>query len=156
VPITTNLVISVALNHARNEPPTFRVVVTNPLQEIHLYTFPFTTTGTPDPLVRNLVWGDNLPFESPAIPGNRRADVAVIYYHTHQAWQLAKQLRAYLDLKLPLDVVAYNPANGVFWMGPMTNAPTRSSPVILPPSTGLTIESGMSMGIASWLIYITT
>ncbi len=125
VPITTNLVLSVTLEHAAVAPPTFRIMyyqtVPPPPPLAYVATMPFDITAAPNPRTRDIIFGDETGIVTdPMIHRSRLADLAVIYFHTHQAWQLADRLGQVLNLALPVDIRAYSLQDGVFWDGPMT------------------------------------
>jgi len=123
VPITDSVVISVTLEHAARVPSTFRVMygqAAGPLA--YVATQPFTITAVANPLPRDINFSDNP--EVTTDPGINRVhldDLGRIYYHTHQAWQLADRLGQALNFQLPVDIIAYSARNGAFWEGPTTS-----------------------------------
>ena len=119
VPITNSLVISVVLEYAKTTPPVFRIVYQaegGPV--VYAVTRPFSTVSGPD-FVKDIRFADVADMgPSPPIPANRRADLGMMYYHTHQAWRLADEVLGQgLDFQLPVDIVGYS-ANRTSWLGP--------------------------------------
>ena len=64
----------------------------------------------------------------PAINRDHLDDLGVIYYHTHEAWELADSLGQKLDFPHTLDIIAFsNLRDKVYWSGPATGDRDRAS-----------------------------
>jgi hypothetical protein len=154
VPITTNLVISVTLRHDQAFPSTFQVTYGqgsgNGGPVVWAATEPFTlTAASPNPYPQNIVFAPDIndpPLRIPAgVPAGHLDDLGVIYYHVHQAWQLADSVSQRLDLRLPVDIVAFStappPNDGVYWLGPMSNGANAGAQ----PFINLDFRNGQSL-----------
>ena len=112
------------------------VVMTKPIR---------LTKETDQPLRIDLDFGvddpvyDHATFPASLVPTNAQDDLALIYFHLHQAFELADRLGQTLDYMLPLDVETnlhqtaddgtLVPARGAFWIGNVSRYP---EPVIDP------------------------
>ena len=132
VPVTDSLVLSVTLENAATFVPSFRVIYgqgASPLA--YVITLPFAASAAPNPMRRDISFSDNPGVITGA--GINRAhldDLARIYYHTHEAWQLADSVSQRLDFQLPVDIVAFSTINnGVYW-SPLDPTGVRLDPYI--------------------------
>ncbi|MBX3050633.1 MAG: IPT/TIG domain-containing protein [Caldilineaceae bacterium] len=117
-PIENGLTLSATLQSVETHPPIFQVVYGQAGQP-PVAASRAVNLGGASPRVTVTV---DLPFDAtltPAagIPANRLADLGVIYYHTHQASDLVRLLYPKLDYSLPVDMVGFANAGGVFWQG---------------------------------------
>jgi hypothetical protein len=132
VPITDSVIISVTLEYAATTPPVFRVLheqLAGPAAFVT--TRPFNIVAGGD-LAMNIRFA-NVPELDPAsgIPADRRDDVGMVYYHTHEAFRLVDEVVSQpLDFVLPVDVVAFSvlppPDDGTYW------SPTTPAGVLNP------------------------
>lgn len=124
VPAATSLVLSTTLQNAAVAPPTFQVVYSNtvsPPPLVYVATDPFTIPAGASSYGRDVVFARRPDFTTdPAIPPGALDDLGVIYYHVHQAWELADRLGLVLSMKPPVDIRAFSNDSGVFWEGPLT------------------------------------
>lgn len=159
VPITTNLVLSVTLEHKEASiTPTFRIMYsqTNPPPLAYVATKPFTITAEDERVTeRDIPFNEHRDITtSLAIPAQDLDDVAVIYYHTREAWKLADQLQQPLDNQLPLDVFAFSTRPGASWSGQSTRWPTAFDPFInIGEAGGRSLITDGTRATAEWHEY---
>ena len=139
VPIADNLTIQVNLRNESVYPAPFEVRWQTPPAAgrppgplVQVVTHPFATTDT-QPLTKNItLYADALETEPVApVPKAWIADLGVIYYHTHQAWELADQFGIRLSLSPPVPVFAFSSDPVVAWYGPHSRAPGVAFPTYI-------------------------
>ncbi len=131
VPVSNNYTISTTLRHDGVFPSPFQVLYQQRgTPPVTVSTQAFATNANVDPLIKDIVLVDGLnnpPLIVPArINRNNLNDIATIYYHTYQAWELTDlTVGQPLDLKPPLDILSFStqpsPNDGVYYVGPRTN-----------------------------------
>jgi hypothetical protein len=146
VPETDGLLLVASLQHKARTPTTFRVYHDGDPADALAWVAnrdSFTTVNAPDPLVKNLAFA-NVPdmMTDPAIDRDHLDDLGVLYYHTHQAWQLADMLNQPLDNQLPVDIFGFlDWGPGAWWLGPLSSGEGAGTGAIIgydPPTSDLT------------------
>ena len=119
VPNTDSLTLGVNLMHGHHDQPIYRVRyggLGGPIARV-LSTLPTVSAS----ITRDIEFSDNRDVTTyDAINRDHLDDLGVIYYHTHQAWELADRLGQVLDFPQALDIIAFSNKESVFWDGPGT------------------------------------
>jgi len=150
VPITTNVVLSVTLEHALNPTRTFEILFNWGAQSVAT-TDPFTITSRPAQVLRNLPFADVDGINAPNFNSTFLAPSGAMYYHTHQAWELTQKMYWTLDFTLPVSIIGFFPSDSSFWRGPGSNGSgAGTDPFIAIRLTTSDIDSGNRPDNREW------